>query len=590
MAKHRAKRAGINKPSTKAKAEAQIAAGAPVLLWYLAVIPSLLSFGYTIMRGSDLWWHVAVGRWIFEHKSLPLVDSWSFTREGQPWLQHEWLSDFVFELFAACFGMNFLVYLKWLILLATFLLLFRMVQRITKESISSYLSILLAVAVASPFLDIRPHLFSALGYVVLLNLTMSREKAPMFLPLLFLVWVNLHAGFFFGLMALFVVLCPVLVFGPAADRGRAILIWFSSAAICLVNPNGIKTFAYPLKYAFDRSSPFKAIDEWQRPFVAGGIQSALYPYAIGIFVIAALFLVTRRWRVKKELPWVGLALGFLTLAMSLTSRRFIVLFAISQALLTGPALAELIAPRLARIPRLLPPAAALLLGIIWLWPYPLAPYAFQYLTAEDEFPIETCNFIEANNLSGNVFSYYNWGGYLHLRTNGRMKVFIDGRADTIYDADTFRRYALVQGFHPGWENVLEQSGAQYILWPRNNTGKPLAALIASGRWRVLYDDFVSVLLVRVDRQPLGPFEPTPDSAYRRLTSGVKNLEAGRYVDAEAALKSSLKLMPYLRTALLTLAQVQSLQGKTQEAGQTLDRCDWLFPDQPRVAIARAALH
>jgi len=60
------------------------------------------------------------------------------------------------------------------------------------------------------------------------------------------------------------------------------------------------------------------------------------------------------------------------------------------------------------------------------WLHPFSPYALHYLTVEDAFPIETCNFIEANQLSGNMFSYYNWGGYLHLRTDGRMKVYIDG--------------------------------------------------------------------------------------------------------------------------------------------------------------------
>lgn len=49
------------------------------ILWYLAVIPSFWSFGFTTMRGSDLWWHIATGRWILAHKALPLTDSWSFT-------------------------------------------------------------------------------------------------------------------------------------------------------------------------------------------------------------------------------------------------------------------------------------------------------------------------------------------------------------------------------------------------------------------------------------------------------------------------------------------------------------------------------
>lgn len=551
------------------------------MLWYLAAIPSLWSFGYTMMRGSDLWWHIATGRLMIEQKSLPLVDNWSFTRMGQPWLQHEWLSDLLFQLWVASFGINSLVYWKWAVLLTTFLLLFHVVRRITGEPLSRYLSVLLAIAVAAPFLDIRPHLYSALGYVLLLSLTLKATRPPLYLPLLFLVWVNLHGGFFFGLMALFVLLLPSLISGSRATRLRSLWIMLGSVLICLVNPNGIEAFAYPLKYAFDSSSPFsRTIDEWQPPFVAGGIRSPLYPYAIVVLLAAALFLILRRSELKRAFHWPSLALAVLTLAMSLTSRRFIVLFAISQSLVTGPALAALVRQRIQRIPKLVAPALVMLLGIVWLLPFPIRPYAFHYLTAEDEFPVETCNFIEKNQLSGNVFSYYNWGGYLHLRTNGRMKVYIDGRADTVYDAETLRRYAQVQGFHPGWEQIIETSGAQYILWPRNEQGKPLAVLVTSGRWRVLYDDFVSVLLARNDgseQKNAESLKPTDDSAYRRLTLGIQHFEQRRYSVAETHLRSALELMPHLRTACYSLSRAQATQGRQQEAQQTLKECKGFFP-------------
>src|SRR5438552_1572862 len=74
------------------------------VLWYLAVIPSFLAFGYTILAAGDLWWHLATGRWILEHGYVPRVDSWSFTRSGQVWLQHEWLADVLYQLVAVFFG------------------------------------------------------------------------------------------------------------------------------------------------------------------------------------------------------------------------------------------------------------------------------------------------------------------------------------------------------------------------------------------------------------------------------------------------------------------------------------------------------
>lgn len=580
-----------NVESTALEAEAKPSASPSFsrVWWYLAAIPSFLSFGYTMMRGSDLWFHLAIGRWILEHKALPLVDVWSYTRNGQPWLQHEWLTDFLFALVANTFGTYALVYVKWLLLVAILLLLFRVVWRLAHEPVASYLSVLLGAAVAAPFLDLRPHLVTNLGYALLLCLTLPKRKLPLYLPLLFLVWVNLHGGFFFGLMALGILLAPTIISGPAPDRMRAALIGLSSALICLLNPNGIKAFAYPLKYAFDRTSAFKELDEWQPPFLAVGTHSFLYPYAIALVALAAAFLLFRRWRGKEGLNWAALGLVLLTLAMSLTSRRFIVLFALSQSLITGPALAVLFAPVMRRIPKLVGPALAAVLGIYFLYPYPLAPYAFHYLTAEDDFPVDTCNYIEVNRLSGNVFSYYNWGGYLHLRTNGRMKVFIDGRADTVYDSETFRQYLTVQRFQPGWKDIVEGSGAQYILWPRSSQGQPLAELVTSGQWKILFDDFVSVLLVRKDQAPPEPLKLTPESAYRQLTIGVQNFERGRYDVAELALKGALEEMPYLRTALYKLAQLQALQGKKEAALQTLERSQRSFPDRRRAASVKRLL-
>ena len=508
-----------------------------------------------------------------------MIDHWSFTRDGQPWLQHEWLSDVIFQGWAALFGVNSLVYWKWLVIILIFTLLFHVVRRVTGDPVSSYASVLLAIAAAAPFLDIRPYLYSSLGYVLLLHLVLGRAKPPLYLPLIFLVWANVHGGFFFGLMVLFLLFLPLAIYGKPKDRRRVGLIWVACVLACLLNPNGIEVFAYPLKYAFDSSSPFKqAIDEWSSPLSPGRTQSPLYFVGVATFLAATALLLFIPGQRKQRINWSLIALGVLTLAMSLTSRRFIVLFAIAQSLVTGRALAVLVAAHMQRIPSLIAPALVLLLGVFWLRPYPVSAYAFHYLTAEDEFPIETCNFIELNQLSGNVFAYYNWGGYLHLRTNGRMRVYIDGRADTVYDADTLLKYAHVQGFRPGWEEIIESSGANYVLWPRNRQGRPLGQLIASGRWRILFDDFVSVLLVRT-QESLGPLKATPDSAYRRLTLGIKNLEQRHYDLAEKDFRGALDMMPYLRTACYSLAQAQVSQGKMQEAQQSVEECQRQFPDR-----------
>src|SRR5688572_25061348 len=70
-------------------------------IWYLAMgIAALALGGFTVMLNSDLWFHLAAGRLILETRAVPRVDSWSFTAEGQPWHNHEWLSDVIFQAWA----------------------------------------------------------------------------------------------------------------------------------------------------------------------------------------------------------------------------------------------------------------------------------------------------------------------------------------------------------------------------------------------------------------------------------------------------------------------------------------------------------
>ena len=66
--------------------------------WYVAGTLTAWSFGHAVVAAGDLWWHVATGRLMLEQRAIPLVDSLSYTREGQPWLQHEWLADLVFAM------------------------------------------------------------------------------------------------------------------------------------------------------------------------------------------------------------------------------------------------------------------------------------------------------------------------------------------------------------------------------------------------------------------------------------------------------------------------------------------------------------
>src|SRR4029077_3034603 len=45
------------------------------------------------MADPDAWWHLRTGQLILQNHALFHSDPFSFTRFGEPWVNHEWLSD-----------------------------------------------------------------------------------------------------------------------------------------------------------------------------------------------------------------------------------------------------------------------------------------------------------------------------------------------------------------------------------------------------------------------------------------------------------------------------------------------------------------
>jgi hypothetical protein len=415
-------------------------------------------------------------------------------------------------------------------------------------------------------------------YCLLIYLLLGRTPRRWALALLFLVWVNLHGGFFFGLMALGILVFPWRNLSLAAFR-VALLTGLICVAASTLNPSGLKTFLYPLVYAFDSSSPYRGLSEWHSPFSPGGIRSPLFFLFMWAPLLASLYLVPRVRQVT-GVPWEGLALTALTLAMAVTSRRFIPIFAISLAVMLAPLLGAFFRQVRAPMLRYAVAIVALAFACLRLLPYPLqsAP-AFHYLTAEYGYPADTVSFLQANQISGNVYAYYNWGGYLHWRSDGQFKVFIDGRADTLYTASEYYHYLAVMAGKPGWVEQVESSGADLMLWPYAQRGgqEKLQALLATGRWRLLFQDSVSWVAARnelaLPAEPIAP-PPTPLRELTRATVAYRN---GDFEKSLAAVRRVRAEIPWQKTACQLQMTLLRSAGDDQGATDVLWDCLGYFP-------------
>jgi hypothetical protein len=537
-----------------------------------------LSYGFTEMAGSDMWWHIAAGRELLQTGTPWMVDDWSFTAHGHDWHNHEWLSDLIFYAWVSVWGVPSIVYWKWLVIVATFLLLLLALQRETGSATAALVGAAIAVANAAPFLDIRPHLYSLMFFSALLYSCLRRRPSPWLLVPLFVVWVNMHGGFFFGLMALGILVFPWRELSWKNLRG-AVLLGLFCALACLVNPSGLQAFLYPLAYAFDGSSPYRELGEWLSPFLGGGIAAPLFFYFMWLPLLGLLYLIPAVRRTT-DVPWEGIALTLLTLAMALTSRRFIPLFGISLAVMITPLLGAVL--RRPRLQRLAPAFAilALLVTALRLLPFSLqAKPNFHYLAAEYSYPVEMMNFVEANQLSGKVYALYNWGGYIHWRTDGQLKVYIDGRADTVYGAQPYLHYLGVLNSEPGWLDSLEATEADYILWPhqRGHGQRKLRELVATGRWRPIYSDAVSWLLAREGIAQPAQLVATPPGPWRDLAIARTSGWSGNNAEAIRYAKKVREVIPWHKDACELLVQTYRKGGEVSAAQEALLDCRGYFP-------------
>ncbi|HEV2843976.1 MAG TPA: hypothetical protein VG477_03950, partial [Thermoanaerobaculia bacterium] len=507
-------------------------------LWLIATAALLWSLMFRFLFNSDLWFHLAAGREIWRGRAIPAADTWSYTAAGRPWHNHEWLADLLYYGWSRAFGIESLVYWQWLVVGGAYLILYRLLARLSGSRPAASLLTVLALAVGVPFFDIRPNLWSVLGFVVLISLTLGRERPPVWLPLLFVVWVNLHGGVMLGLMAL-----PILLAGQLAAGGirlrRAVALWLACIVAACINPYGWTVFSFVFKLATSSGTPSRTtLYEWLPPWVPGGIEAPLFPWAVALGVASALPLLRPALRSPRDgAALASLGLALLTLAMSLQSRRFIPFFAIAQSLLAAQAAGRLFRARTAT-PRRLAASAALavaLLGVaVWrLAPYPLTSRAFDPLSWASQMPVESVSFLEANGIAGNLFAYHLWGGYIEHRAAGRLKVHYDPRAETVFDPEIARQHFRVLEGKPGWQDELARTGAGLVLWPMYEARERAMGeeLSRSPRWQPLYRDGVSLLLARRGFPLPQPLRETPDSAYRSWARGRQAMDERRYADA-----------------------------------------------------------
>jgi len=462
-----------------------------------------------LLGDGDTGYHIKTGEVILDTGRVPRTDIYSFITPPLKWTAHEWLSEvFMAGVFRAA-GLTGVVVFFALLLAATHWLLYVALRQKSDDILLCTVVTLLATVTASSHWLARPHVFSmplTLLWYHLLDRFQYNDKATLkYLPMLMLLWVNLHGGFMLGIVLLLIYLVGNFAYSVTASPAKALgyrakvkalgLTTFLTIAACLINPVGIDIFWFPLRVTSDRF-----IMDWVIEFMSPNFHQALPFKYMFMAMIAALALSPAR------LNLIEGALLTLVSYMALYSVRHVAVFAIVGA----PILLRLCSGLITQLPKRLSEfyqarrnifvdLDAQLVGKLW----PVlgvslviglaALGALRVKFSDKTFPVAAVEFLKREKLGGNMFNNDEFGDYVIFSVWPQYKVFADGRSD-MYGAKHGGPYLKVAGLQPGWKEVLQRYDIAWIFFQTKTALS--AALVEEPEWHPIYSDKVATIFVR----------------------------------------------------------------------------------------------
>jgi hypothetical protein len=455
---------------------------------------------------SDTWWHLRSGQYIVETRSIPTTDPFSHTREGQPWIDHGWLAQvFWYALYAAGGWAGLSLGLAAVVTIS-FGLIWQIVPG--NQYVRAF-SLVLGAITSAIIWAVRPQMISFLLAALILFLLERYKRGGRrwiyALPLVILLWANVHGGYAIAFMIMAVYIAGETLDHLTGHQDDPILSWrqisvlvalaLISFFVVAINPHGWEMWAYPLR-TVGIGALRDYIQEWRSPDFH---QTMTWP-----FVAMLTLTLVAMGRSIRRADWTDLALTAMWSTGSFFAWRNMGLY----GLLTVPVLARYAdaawggylpgaaSDSSARRPALLG-LNWLLLGVLTLAALlnvglKLSPQTMSAAQHED-LPVSAVQFVHDNKPAGPIFNSYNWGGYLIFELWPEYPVYVDGRTD-LYDDAFLRRYLNIVVTGAGWQQALDEDGINLVFIETNSQMAKL--LRGDPNWMEAYQDELAVIFVR----------------------------------------------------------------------------------------------
>ena len=469
----------------------------PVLLVLFSAAAAIEAFRLTSLsslNNADIWWHLGSGLWMLQHHALPHTGIFS-QASAQPWIAANWAYEWSLAIFYKAFGLAaiplFLMAFKTVLAVLTFVLAGGMQGRFwAAVALSAVTQFVLGGVQPGPvYLSI---LFFGIELLLLLQARQRRSvRLLWWLPVLFLVWANVHVQFVYGLAVLF---CFVLATALESRMAVAVLPLPKVASIFGVSV--IATIVTPYfcrPYAVFLSTTFNSANRYLPDFQALGFRQAQDYLLLLLAMSAFLALGLRQSREAFQISALAFALG-----LSFYSQRDIWVVTLVAVAILGEALSNqertLSADQMRKLRRqwwiAASAAVALALAVFAL----RVPRGREALLAKvsTSYPVAACDSIRGHRFPQPMFNAYEWGGFLSWCLP-EYPVAIDSRTE-LYGGDIVTEYSKVMNAEVPYTEYSAVADAETIVLPKK--ANMAVALSSVPRFQVAYSDDVAVVLTR----------------------------------------------------------------------------------------------
>lgn len=559
----------------------QICRKATHLACLVTAITGVAALALPRIPAADTWWHLAAGRFLLTSGRMSQADPFSFGTGRGDWLNHEWLTEILFYLVHQAVGLDGLFLLRTLVVVLAFVVLPLWSARRSLVSTPWACATVLGCAAAAEgwaFFDARAYLITYLGLagtLFLVNETLRTGdwRFLLLVPPGTVLWANCHGGFILGPLVLLLVALGCL-FPPRSTRlARTLaLVAAGTLALCAIaTPFGFGILAFP--FSLIGPSAFTVgLNEWARPDLLRQV-----PF-LGLLLVSIALIPRLDWPRR-------LCLGCFLVA-GLVAWRHAPLAAIMAAFLLPGVMPrwEARSAWAMRLGLFFWVLAALAMG--WLVSVRVKGGASEWTMLRTHFPVAAVRFLQANpQLPRNLVNPYEWGGYLEWTAWPQHRVFIDGRANTVYSQQRYAEALAVQ-FGPPWVRSLERAGLGALLAGRGHwedildrhdvrlvlctrlQGDLVARISRSERWFEVYRDPLAVIFLRSEPELVRLAQDLvhPVSQWTFFEQAQLRLREGREPEALELVSQALALDPRWSQALVFRATLH-LRARRDAEGE-----------------------